>query len=378
MCMTFIADALAQTWLLLLQSGLYLLGGFIIAGFIHAFLPTAGLSRWLGRDDWRSVLRAAIVGVPLPLCSCSVVPVAAALRRGGASRGATTAFLISTPESGVDSIAATYALLDPVMTVARPASAFLTAFSAGIAENLWGAGSAAPAAPAAARCCAGGARVGGVGLPVVDAVRGGLPAAGPRASRVRRALRYGLVEMFEDLGRFMLVGFLLAGVLAVVLESFLPLRSALGSPWAPLIMLVAGVPVYVCAASATPMIAVLVSQGLSPGAGLVFLLAGPATNAAGIVLLRGLIGARGVAIYVGSIAVCALLAGYAVDALYPLLGATPRALVRAEACHAGASWLDVAGAVALSACVLNGVARRYLSGLRRRWGAGLAQAEAAR
>lgn len=408
--MELILESLRQSWLLLLQSGPYLLLGFVLAGLIHALLPVERLSRWLGGPTTASVFRAALIGVPLPLCSCSVVPVAASLRRAGASRGATSAFLISTPESGVDSIAATWALLDPLMTVARPAAAFFTAFTAGLFQNAGDRGrprrnleTYAPPQPAAgagppatvASCCshtvlpaAGAAATGAAGCcshsatPVTLAAASAATAA-PRAhadahepdhrphalgtpagaGRIREkligALRYGLIDMFEDLGRYMILGFLLAGALTVVLNQYLPLRSALGSPWAPFIMLVAGTPVYVCAASATPMIAVLIKEGLSPGAGLVFLLAGPATNAASVVLLRELIGGRGVAIYLASIAGCALAAGFLVDAAYDVLGLEPRALVRAEACHANPSWVDIGAALLLAACMVHGTVRRY-------------------
>jgi hypothetical protein len=369
-----ILDVLNESWLLLTQSGPFLLGGFILAGLLHALLPVRWIASWLGGDTWGSVVRAALIGVPLPLCSCSVVPVAAALRKGGASRGATSAFLISTPESGVDSISVTYALMDPIMTVARPIAAFFTALVAGLLENLSALSGSRPAGaenrgrPAAAAqatsgcCCSGG----GAPAPRTDAhchepARPNTPAdvAEPWSRRIAAGLRFGLVDLFEDLGRYLLLGFLLAGLVAVVLRSSLPLQSALGSPWAPLIMLAAGIPMYVCASAATPLVAVLISQGLPPGAGLVFLLAGPATNAASLVVLRQILGGRGVAVYLVSIMVCALAAGYAVDGLYAWLGAAPRALTRAAHCATAPGWIDLLGAIALLALILNGVWRRY-------------------
>lgn len=386
---SFIGDVLHQTWLLAAEAGPFLVAGFLLAGLIHAFVPVQFLARWLGGDSWRSVLRAAAVGVPLPLCSCSVVPVASALRQGGASRGATTAFLISTPESGVDSIAATWALMDPLMTVIRPITAFLTALCAGAAENLWGArpesarqaeargtqgarpparpalGAASAPAPAAAGgdCCS--VRPGrSISLSVINASPpepnpARTAKGGTLRARLGDGLHYGLVRMFEDLGRYMIIGFLVAGLLSVLLSHWQPLRAGLDSPFMPLVMLAVGVPLYVCAASMTPMVAVLISQGLSPGAGLVFLLAGPATNAASIVLLRRIIGLRGVVIYLLSIAVCALLFGYATDGAYALLGVTPRMTAGSVHHHEHATWANTAGGVVLTVLVLNGVLRRY-------------------
>ena len=119
-------------WMVLAESGPYLLVGFTIAGFLAVFVPTSWVARRLGGDDTRSVATAALIGVPVPLCSCSVIPTATQLRRSGASRGATTSFLISTPETGVGSIGATWALMDPLMTVIRPLAAFITAFASGV------------------------------------------------------------------------------------------------------------------------------------------------------------------------------------------------------------------------------------------------------
>ena len=134
----FLIEWLRAMWMVLVESGPSLLVGFVIAGFFKVLVPANWVARKLGGDDVRSVASASILGVPVPLCSCSVIPTATQLRRSGASRGATTSFLISTPETGVDSIGATWALMDPLMTVVRPVAAFGTAFIAGIGVNLFG------------------------------------------------------------------------------------------------------------------------------------------------------------------------------------------------------------------------------------------------
>jgi len=379
--MQTLLEILNQSWLLVLQASPYLLFGFVLAGLLHTLLPTEKLVRWLGKPNWRSVFNAALIGTPLPLCSCSVVPVADTLRKGGASKGATTAFLISTPESGIDSISVTYGLLDPIMTIARPIAAMLTAFAAGIAQNLWG-GKDVPESeaikakaetdhchtpePAASSCCSeatpepapscGCSSEASAGQ---GSSESGAAQRKPLLSRLAGGLRYGLVNMFEDLAKYFVVGFLIAGVLAVVLNEYDPARRALNSGWAPLVMLIAGIPMYVCASAATPMVAVLIAQGLSPGAALVFLLAGPATNAASLVVLRRILGQR-------AIVICALALGYAVDGVYALSGIAPRALERMHHDHTGFDWLSWGAAVAFMALVLNGLWRHY----RGRWAAG--------
>jgi len=391
-------EILRQSWLLVLQASPYLLFGFVLAGLLHTLLPTEKLVRWLGKPNWRSVFNAALIGTPLPLCSCSVVPVADTLRKGGASKGATTAFLISTPESGVDSISVTYGLLDPIMTIARPIAAMLTAFAAGIAQNLWGGKDSPESEPvgpkaredhchtpvsAASSCCSKAtpepeAQLAPSCCCSSEAGAGeGSPESGPAQrkpirSRLAGGLRYGVVNMFEDLAKYFVVGFLIAGVLAVVLNEYDPARRALHSGWAPLVMLIAGIPMYVCASAATPMVAVLIAQGLSPGAALVFLLAGPATNAASLVVLRRILGQRALVIYLAAIVVCALALGYAVDGVYALSGVAPRALERMQHDHTGFDWLHWVAALAFMALILNGLWRHY----RGRFGTGRQSASA--
>ena len=128
----FLGQWRQDTWNLVLESAPWLVGGFFLAGAIHLLVPVSALVRHLGRRGPGAVLKASLLGIPLPLCSCSVIPVASSLRRQGASRGAFASFLISTPETGADSIALTYALLGPVMAAARPLAAFVTAMIAGL------------------------------------------------------------------------------------------------------------------------------------------------------------------------------------------------------------------------------------------------------
>ena len=152
--MEILRDILSSTWDLLREAGPYMLAGFFLAGLVRALVPAGAVVRFLGKQNLASVFRAAAIGVPLPLCSCGVIPMAAALRREGASKGAVSAFVISTPESGADSIFATYALMDLPMTLARPVVAFATAVAAGVAELLFGRPVPA-AAPEAAACDCG-------------------------------------------------------------------------------------------------------------------------------------------------------------------------------------------------------------------------------
>jgi len=316
--MQMLLGILDAAWHMFQQSAVYMLFGFLIAGILYAFVKTEKISRYLGKGNVRSVVLAALVGIPLPLCSCGVVPAAAALKKQGASKGATLSFLISTPETGVDSIPITYALLDPVVTVIRPISAFITATVAGIAENFYGRKEvAAPAVlkqPAACSCCCGSGPESIEGLPQKVSTR----------DKMATGLKYAFVELLGDIGPWFILGIFLAGLISYLL----PARFAdayLGNPFLAMpLMLIVGLPMYVCATSSTPIAAALILKGLSPGAALVFLLAGPATNMASLSMVSKLMGKRSLAIYLGAISICALTLGFLTDMVYSTLGISAR------------------------------------------------------
>jgi hypothetical protein len=227
--------------------------------------------------------------------------------------------MISTPESGVDSIAVTYALLDPVMTVARPVAAFVTAFAAGITENLFSYRNGAAAVPAYHPC------------PVDDCCDG--RTCDPETHRHHHGLleklgsgvRYAVSDLWADIAAWFFVGILLAGAItALIPEDAVTRYVGSGLP-AMLIMLAVGIPLYICATASTPIAAALILKGLSPGAALVFLLAVPATNMATLTVLVNVLGKRATGIYLAAIAVFAVLAGLAVDQVYALLGISAKA-----------------------------------------------------
>ena len=341
----FLAEWLSALWMVLAESGPYLLVGFVIAGILAIVIPAQWIARRLGGDDVKSVATAAIIGVPVPLCSCSVIPTATQLRRSGASKGATTSFLISTPETGVDSIGATWALMDPLMTVVRPVAAFMTAFAAGIAVNLFGLGPSGPldqpetteAEPEAeddGGCCAHMAP----DAPEVEA--GSLDHghdhgheghdhshdAPTEGNLLQRAFRYAFGTLLDDLTPWFLIGFAISGLIVVAVPDGFFSGTGLSGWTAMLTMLIAGVPLYVCATASTPIAAAMMAKGLEPGAALVFLLAGPATNVATMLVVKNLLGKRTLVIYLAAIALMSLGIGAFVNRLYPLFGLDPTAM----------------------------------------------------
>lgn len=340
---TFLLSWLSSSWEVLNAMAPYLLLGFLIAGLVAQWLSAEWLSRWLSRDDLRSVATASVVGAPLPLCSCSVLPVAASLRKAGASKGAVSAFLVSTPETGVDSVVVTWGLLDPLMTLVRPLASVLSGLLTGLGVNLLvrsGKDDEPQAgldpSAAATSCC------GDDDAPQAHTHEGASPAGG----RLRRALRYAAVELFDDLAGALLLGVLLSGLIAAVVPDEALASGALAGSGGLFLMLLVGIPVYVCAAASTPIAATLILKGLSPGAALVFLLAGPATNLATLAVMTRYMGKRVVAVHVGVLAIVTLGLGFALNAVYSGLDLAPSARLGEEHSHA-AHWTGLVSAVVL-------------------------------
>jgi uncharacterized membrane protein YraQ (UPF0718 family) len=351
-----IVDILAECWRLLAEASIYIIFGLLVAGLLKAFLSPDFVSRNLGQGKVGPVFKAALLGLPLPLCSCGVLPAAAGLKRQGAGRGAVASFLISTPETGVDSIAITYALLGPVMAVARPLAAVVTALLTGLGMGLLPEKRPQPTAPPDLTC-------------PVDACCDGLDCA-PKAhahhhtfwQRTRAGMAFARSELWEDLAAWFWLGILLAGVIAALVPAEFLTRYLGGGMGSMLIMLAVGIPLYICASASTPIAAALILKGVSPGAALVFLLAGPATNITSLTVLVGVLGKRGTALYLAGIALGAVVSGLLLDQFFALSGLSPLAVAGAAG-EILPEWLRQAGAgflVLLSIAPLWRLARRKL------------------
>jgi hypothetical protein len=250
-----------------------------------------------------------------------VLPAAASLSKQGANKGATTAFLISTPESGVDSIAITYALLDPVMTVVRPLAAFLTAMAAGLAENLffWKKNSEEIVVDRSCpvdNCCDG-----------IDCPEELHKNHHSLAEKTVAGLRFGFQEVWGDIVGWFFIGVILAGLITTMVPDDLMATLLGGGLSSMLVMLVVGVPLYICATASTPVAAALIMKGVSPGAALVFLLVGPATNVTSLSVLVGILGKKSTLMYLFILSACAVLFGLGIDSFYQFAGISPQAII---------------------------------------------------
>ena len=310
----------------------YLLFGFLFAGILKVFFPQKLLTRYMGKSNAWSSLNASLLGIPMPLCSCGVLPTGISLFRNGASRGSTNSFLISTPQTGVDSILVTYSMLGLPFAIIRPLVALVTGFSGGVLTN-W----------------------------LVKDKNAHENLDENATSKPKKSLsymfRYAYVEFLQDISQWLIIGLLMAALIAVLIpDNFF--TEHITNDWACMfLILLASIPLYVCATASVPIAAVLLFKGLPPGAILVFLMAGPATNIATITVLMKTLGRQTTLIYLGTIVIGALFFGYLINQM-PKEWFTP--LMAGDHHHEMLpGWLSVGSAVLLVLLVINGYLQKY-------------------
>ncbi|UCH13079.1 MAG: permease [Bacteroidales bacterium] len=274
----------------------WLLLGFLIAGVLHVFFPQKKIEQILGAKSTRSLLNATLIGIPLPLCSCGVIPTGISFFRNGASKGSAVSFMISTPQTGVDSIMVTYSLLGLPFALLRPVVALVTGFFGGLITNI----SDIKSEPS-----------------TLKSPHKGNNMNNPAKSPVYRMLNYAFVEFLQDIVKWLIIGLLIAALFAVVIPDDFFSTYIKSNIIGMLIILAASIPVYVCATSSVPIAAILLLKGISPGAALVFLMAGPATNAATITVIGNTMGRKTLITYMATLIVGALTFGFLVDNFIP-------------------------------------------------------------
>jgi len=322
--MNFLSDVLKETLFFFNEVSIYLLFGFLMAGVLHVLFPESIIRRHLGRNSFYSVIKSTLFGIPIPLCSCGVVPVAASLKRSGASKGATISFLIATPQVGADSFMITFSLLGWIFGLFRIAASLITSMIAGIIVNI----------------ISGHSR----------SQPGESPSNGTSDEnfglRLRSMFDYIEYDLMGSIANALLVGIITAGIIGVLIpDGFF--EKYMGSDFiSMLLMLIAGIPMYVCASASTPIAASLVMKGISPGAALVFLLTGPATNAVTISTVIKILGKRSTAVYLAAIAVVSLGLGYLLNILAARYGFHQIILLDQQEMLPG--WLKVFGSIMLA------------------------------
>ena len=318
----------------------YLMLGFIFAGLLHVFFPKQKVSRYMGRKNRNSVINASLIGVPLPLCSCGVIPTGISFYKHGASRGSTVSFLISTPQTGIDSILVTYSLLGLPFALIRPIVAFFSGVIGGIFTNF---------------------NTKNEKEEEVDDTDDKKETLS-RVEKTREMFRYAFVEFLQDISNWLIIGLVLAAIVSVIVPPDF-FATHLGNGFlGKIIILIAAIPVYVCATASVPIAAVLMIKGLSPGAALVFLMAGPATNVATITMIGKVLGKRSLFSYLISIIGGALIFGTLIDWFLPSSWFTLNALSETSP-HQHETlpyWLKISSSVLLIILIINGYIQKFL------------------
>lgn len=300
-----ISGLFTEIWILLEEMAPYLLLGFLVAGILNVLIPREKISKHLAHNKFSAVVKASIFGVPLPLCSCGVIPVAAHLEKQGANRGPILSFLISTPTTGVDSILATYALMGPLLAVMRPVAALFNGLFAGALANL-----------------AANHRE---GMQVQDNRSDNNAANGQTGKinfqeTIKRIFKYSFEDLVKDVAKWLVIGIIIGGIISYFVPHHF-IEAYLGNPlFAYPAMLLIGIPMYVCATGSIPIAASLMLKGLSPGAGFIFLFAGPATNTATLSFVGGKMGKKYLGLYLFTILLSGLLFGWIIDLIWNLSG----------------------------------------------------------
>ena len=281
--MDLLQNYFSKTWLLIAEMGPYLLLGFFVAGALHRWISEAWIQSKLGKPGLKSIVLASLVGVPMPLCSCGVIPVTASLRDKGASKGAAASFLTSTPQTGVDSILATWGMLGPVFAIYRVIVAFVSGLAVGTLVDRFGSRETSPASPKSASS----------------------QNSKPTWSE---SFRYGMLTMPADIAASLTIGFLLAGLISALAPDNL-LANLPGGVYASILLTtLIAIPFYICSTGSIPLALALIASGLPVSAALVLLIAGPATNIATIATMRKTLGGRETTIYVGSVIITSWVA----------------------------------------------------------------------
>jgi len=303
-----IIDIINEINQLFLEIAPYLLLGLIFVGLLNLFITKELVAKHIGKNNIASVIKASILGVPLPLCSCGVVPSAVYMSKNGASKSAIVSFLISTPQTGIDSIIATYGMMGWLFAIFRPFAAFFMGIAGGSIINLITKNENKPETnffkiESNENICY---------TDICDDEK-------QKESKIKRFFRYSFVEFLDDISMHFVIGLIIAGLITY----FIPTNFIENTPFnsgipGMLLMIIVGIPMYICATSSIPIAVALMIKGFSPGVAFVFLAVGPATNAASLTIISKILGKKTTTIYVLLIAILAIISGLLLDKIFEI------------------------------------------------------------
>jgi uncharacterized membrane protein YraQ (UPF0718 family)/copper chaperone CopZ len=316
----------------------YLLLGFLFAGLLHALVPNDKIVKYLGERNFRSVINAALLGIPLPLCSCGVVPTGLSFYKNGASKGSSVSFLISTPQTGPDSIMVTYSMLGLPFAIIRPIVALITGIFGGWFTN----------------------RITKKELVGQD-ISGETCVVSGSNHKFIEIFRYAFVEFLQDIAKWLVIGLLIGALISVLIPDDFFVKYLGNEFFNMLIAIVIAGPLYVCATGSVPIAAALVMKGLSPGAALVFLMVGPATNATTITMVGKVLGKRSLYAYLATVMVSAILFGIVINEFLPQSWFAMSHMDHTSHHHEEMlpGWIQITSSIALLLLILNALRLRY-------------------
>ena len=325
----------------------YLMLGFIFAGLLHLLFPKKKVRKYMGQNNFRSIFNAALLGVPLPLCSCGVIPTSISFYKHGASKASTVSFLISTPQTGADSILVTYSILGLPFAIIRPIVAFITGLFGGLVTKKID--------PEKADVILNNNDNGD------EMPKGFFP-------KIKEMFRYSFIEFLQDISTWLIIGLLIAAFISVLVPDDFFANKIPNDFIGMLIILAISGPIYICATASVPVAAVLMLKGFSPGAALVLLMAGPATNAATITMVGKVLGKKSLFAFLGTIIIGSLLSGLFIDYFLP----PDWFRISEHFSHMGHNnemmpeWIKVSSAIILTLLIINGYIQKYLNARKMR------------
>ena len=337
--MTYIKLFFDELFSLTNEMSPYLLIGFLFAGILHVYIRKETINKYLGKRNFKSVLLASLFGIPLPLCSCGVIPTGISFYKEGSSKGATVSFLISTPQTGIDSILVTYSLLGLPFAILRPIVALFSGVFGGLMTNIIDKKRSKMQENPICSCETNEKQT-------------------QSGNKILTMLKYAFVDFLQDIAKWLVIGLVIAALISVILPDDFFTRYIGNDFLSMLIVLLASIALYVCATASVPIAAVLILKGLSPGAALVFLMAGPATNIATITVIGKSIGKSTVFSYLISIIIGAFFFGFLIDNFLPEDFFIDNIQIMQHK-DLIPEWLKITSSILLTLLLINGLLKKY-------------------
>ena len=288
---SFIQSFIEEFWSLCVETAPYLLLGMFFSGLIYIFIDSKFILKHIGSKSLSSILKSTLMGIPIPLCSCGVIPVASTIRNSGASKGSTVSFLVSTPQTGIDSIFMTYGMMGPVFAIFRPFAAFISGIISGIVVNRFDDESHNHVSENYSK------------QEKVNLIE-----------RLKIGFNYGFIVLPSDILVPLLQGLSIAALISIVIPpDFIASYFSDSKYLVFILMLFISLPIYVCATASVPIAVALMAKGVSAGAVFVFLMAGPATNASSIAVVKKILGKKVMFLYLFLVATISIFFGIVFD-----------------------------------------------------------------